>query len=161
MLRKAAIADARAIHRLLADYAQQGMLLPRSLPEIYTTIRSFYVYQTSTTAPISGTVCLQIWWEDLAEVRSLAVSAEAAGQGVGKQLVAACLEEARQLGIERVFALTYQQSFFERQGFTVIDKQSLPQKIWGDCVKCPKFPDCDEIAMELRLAEGTVRTQGP
>ncbi|MGD9848069.1 MAG: N-acetyltransferase [Desulfuromonas sp.] len=145
MIRKARIADATAIHRLLSNYAGEGKMLSRSLAEIYQVIRSFYVYEE--LGEVVGIVSLQIWWEDLAEVRSLAVDASQAGKGCGRQLVQACLDEARELGIGRVFALTYQQDFFARLGFGVIDKSALPQKIWGDCVKCPKFPNCDEIAM--------------
>ncbi|MBN2645875.1 MAG: N-acetyltransferase [Desulfuromonadaceae bacterium] len=145
MIRKARIADAQAIHKLLSEYAGEGKMLSRSLPEIYQVIRSFYVYEEQGV--VVGIVSLQVWWADLAEVRSLAVSSSQSGKGCGRQLVQACLEEARELGISRVFALTYQQDFFSRLGFSVIEKSELPQKIWGDCVKCPKFPDCDEIAM--------------
>ncbi|OEU50301.1 MAG: acetyltransferase [Desulfuromonadales bacterium C00003096] len=148
-IRKARIPDAKAIHQLLITYAQQELMLSRSLPDIYEKIRSFYVYEVS--GEIVGTVSLQIWWADLAEVRSLAVAEGQMKQGVGRQLVQACLEEARGLGLKKVFALTYQPVFFEKMGFQYIEKAELPQKIWSDCVKCPKFPDCDEIAMSIVL----------
>jgi amino-acid N-acetyltransferase len=100
---------------------------------------------------VVGTVCLHICWEDLAEVRSLAVAEDQGGKGIGRQLVQACLDEARQLGLKRVFALTYKPGFFEKLGFHTIEKSELPHKIWGDCMKCAKFPECDEIAMSIEL----------
>lgn len=148
-LRKACIGDAKAIHKLLVEHAGQGLMLSRSLAEIYQAIRSFYVLDHE--GEVLGTVSLQVWWLDLAEVRSLVVSGSLAGQGYGRQLVQSCLNEAQQLGITRVFALTYQAEFFARLGFTVIEKNELPQKIWGDCMQCPKFPDCDEIAMTITV----------
>lgn len=148
-IRKARIPDAKAIHKLLITYAQQELMLSRSLPDIYERIRSFYVYEVA--GEILGTVSLQICWEDLAEVRSLAVAETQMKRGIGRQLVRSCLQEARDLGIKKVFALTYQPLFFEKMGFQYIEKAELPQKIWSDCVKCPKFPDCDEIAMSVVL----------
>lgn len=155
MIRKALIADAREIHRLLLAYARDGLVLPRSLAEIYEALRDFYVYVEQDR--VLGAAGLNICWEDLAEVRSLVVNAEAGGRGIGRRLVEACLEEARQLGIRRVFALTYKQAFFEKLGFSVIEKSELPQKIWGDCMKCAKFPECDEIALSIEL-EPAVRS---
>ncbi len=149
ILRKARIPDAKAIHALLVGYAQQELMLPRSLPDIYERIRSFYVYEEQ--GQVLGTVSLQICWSDLAEIRSLAVADDLKMKGIGRLLVQACLEEARELGLKRVFALTYQPGFFEKMGFGYIEKSELPQKIWSDCVKCPKFPDCDEIAMSIVL----------
>ncbi|MEZ4483356.1 MAG: N-acetyltransferase [Syntrophotaleaceae bacterium] len=148
-LRKARIPDAKAIHKLLITYAQQELMLSRSLPDIYELIRSFYVYEAD--GQVLGTVSLHICWEDLAEVRSLAVVEGQMKKGIGRQLVQACLEEARNLGLKKVFALTYQPGFFEKMGFHYIEKAELPQKIWSDCIKCPKFPDCDEIAMSIVL----------
>lgn len=145
MIRHAHIADVRAIHKLLMTYASDGLMLSRSLSEIYEALRDFYVFEEH--GEVLGTVCLHICWEDLAEVRSLAVSAEAEGRGIGRMLVDTCLDEARTLGLKKVFALTYKQAFFEKRGFHVIEKSQLPHKIWGDCLKCAKFPDCDEIAM--------------
>ncbi len=148
-IRKARIPDAKAIHKLLLTYAQQELMLSRSLPDIYEVIRSFYVYEAA--GEIIGAVSLQICWEDLAEVRSLAVAEGQMKKGIGRQLVQACLDEALELGLKKVFALTYQPLFFEKMGFLYIEKAELPQKIWSDCVKCPKFPDCDEIAMRIVL----------
>jgi amino-acid N-acetyltransferase len=149
MIRKARIPDARAIHKLLNTYARDGLMLSRSLSDIYEAIRDFYVFEENGS--VLGTVCLHICWEDLAEVRSLAVQEEAGGKGIGRKLVQACLEEARQLGLRRVFALTYKPVFFKKMDFHLIEKSELPQKIWGDCMKCAKFPECDEIAMSIEL----------
>ncbi len=149
MIREALIPDAKAIHKLLVTYAKDGMMLPRSLAEIYENIRDFYVFDRD--GEVLGTVCLHICWEDLAEVRSLAVSQACAGQGIGRQLVEACLIEARRLGLKRVFALTYKPVFFAKLGFAEIEKSELPHKIWGDCLKCAKFPDCDETALAIAL----------
>ena len=149
MIRKALIPDVKEIHRLLLDYARDGLLLSRSLAELYESLRDFYVFEAD--GKVVGTAALNICWEDLAELRSLAVHPDYNGRGAGKALVVACLDEARRLGIRRVFALTYKQAFFEKLGFTVIEKSQLPHKIWGDCMKCAKFPDCDEIALSIDL----------
>jgi amino-acid N-acetyltransferase len=149
MVRKARIPDAKTIHKLLLTYAKDGLMLSRSLSEIYEAIRDFYVFEQE--GQVVGTVCLHICWEDLAEVRSLAVAEESGGRGIGRQLVEACLEEGRQLGLRRLFALTYKPIFFGKLGFAEIEKSQLPHKIWGDCIKCAKFPECDEIAMACDL----------
>jgi amino-acid N-acetyltransferase len=149
MVRKARIPDAKVIHKLLLTYAKDGLMLSRSLSEIYEAIRDFYVFEED--GQVVGTVCLHICWEDLAEVRSLAVVEESGGRGIGRLLVQACLEEGRQLGLRRLFALTYKPIFFGKLGFVEIEKSQLPHKIWGDCIKCPKFPECDEIAMSCDL----------
>ncbi|MGW8312644.1 MAG: N-acetyltransferase [Desulfuromonadales bacterium] len=149
MIRKAILQDARQIHKLLLTYARDGLVLSRSLMEIFESIRDFYVFVDD--GRVVGAAALNICWEDLAEVRSLVVHQDFGGMGIGRDLVEACLSEARTLGIGRVFALTYQQVFFEKLGFTVIEKSELPQKIWGDCIKCAKFPECDEIALSVCL----------
>ena len=149
MIRKALIPDVREIHRLLLDYARDGLLLSRSLAELYESLRDFYVFEVD--GRVVGTAALNICWEDLAELRSLAVHPDFNGRGAGRELVLACLAEARLLGLRRVFALTYKQAFFEKLGFSVIEKSQLPHKIWGDCMKCAKFPDCDEIALSIDL----------
>ncbi len=150
MIRKALIPDVKEIHRLLLDYARDGLLLSRSLAELYESVRDFYVFEVD--GKVIGTAALNICWEDLAELRSLAVHPDHNGRGVGQELVQTCLDEARRLGIRRVFALTYKQAFFEKLGFKVIEKSQLPHKIWGDCMKCAKFPDCDEIALSIDLS---------
>ncbi len=149
IIRRARIPDARAIHQLLLGYAQQGQLLGRSLADIYDALRDFHVCEEG--GEILGVGALQVCWEDLAEIRSLAVKPGLSGQGIGRQLVDACLEEAREFGLPRVFALTYQPQFFERLGFVEIEKSALPHKIWTDCIHCVKFPDCDETALAIDL----------
>ncbi|OQY23549.1 MAG: GNAT family N-acetyltransferase [Desulfobacteraceae bacterium 4572_35.2] len=125
-LRKACIGDVNAIHKLLVEHARQGLMLSRSLAEIYQAIRSFYVLDHG--GEVLGTVSLQVWWLDLAEVRSLVVADSLAGQGYGRKLVQSCLTEAQELGLNRVFALTYQEQFFARLGFAVIEKSELPER---------------------------------
>jgi len=150
VIRRALIADVEHIQRLINQFADQGRLLPRSLSEIYDHLRDFHVYE-GQDRHIGGVCALHICWEDLAEVRSLAVATEERKKGIGGKLIEACLEEARQLGVKQVFLLTYIPPYFERAGFRVVDKSTLPHKIWADCIRCVKFPDCDEIAMILDL----------
>lgn len=146
MIRRAKIADAEQIQRLINQFADEGRLLARSLSEIYDNLRDFYVY-TSDDRQVKGVCALHISWEDLAEIRSLAVTAEERKKGMGTQLIEACLEEARQVGVKRVFLLTYIPTYFERAGFRAVDRSVLPHKIWADCIRCVKFPACDETAM--------------
>ena len=148
-VRDALMTDAGQIHQLLLQYTKEGLVLPRALTEIYRDIREFVV--TEEDGLVTGICSLHIWWQDLAEVRSLAVRKGMEKQGLGKKLVEACLDEARTLGLTKIFALTYRPDFFARLGFVVIDKSELPQKIWGDCVKCPKFPECDETAVRIEV----------
>ena len=143
--RKATIADATAIHRLVNAYARQGLMLGRALSEIYEHIRDFTVCEIG--GEMVGCVALSIAWSDLAELRSLAVAAEHQRRGRGSVLCAACLTEAREMGLPRIFTLTYLPAFFEHLGYQRVDKQELPQKIWGECIKCPHFPDCDEVPL--------------
>jgi len=149
MIRKARLSDVKEIQRLVNFYADRGDMLPCSLSELYERARDFFVSEEN--GEIVGTCALHPCWEDLGEIRSLAVKESYARRGIGTDLTNACLEEAASLGIRRVFALTYKPDFFERLGFQRIDKSKLPQKIWSDCVKCVKFPECDETAMILNL----------
>lgn len=152
MIRKALIQDVKPIHRLLSHYADQGLLLPRSLSELYDHLRDHFVVEDRRSQnSIIGVSALGICWEDLAEIRSLAIAKDEQGKGLGSQLVETCLEEARSLGLKRVFTLSYVPDFFSKLGFREVEKSVLPQKIWGDCLKCPKFPDCDETAMMIDL----------
>jgi amino-acid N-acetyltransferase len=144
-VRKASISDIQMIHELVNAYAAKGEMLGRSRSELYECLRDFFVAEQDGT--IVGCCALHINWEDLAEVRSLAVNQDQQGKGIGKTLVKACLEEAGQLGINRVYALTYVPVFFERLGFRRVAKETLPQKVWGDCLKCPRFPNCEEEAV--------------
>ena len=152
MIRKAIIQDIRPIHKLLGHYAGQGLLLPRSLSELYDHLRDFYIIEDDNQADSIIAVCaLGVCWEDLAEVKSLAVVEGHQGKGLGAQLVEACIEEAGFLGLTKIFALTYVKGFFTKMGFKEVEKSTLPHKIWADCLQCPKFPDCDEIAMMMEL----------
>jgi len=144
-VKKATIRDVKVMHSLINKFAKKDMMLPRSLNEIYENLRDFLICVDKGV--IVGVCALHILWEDLAEVRSLAVSNKYQGRGVGKKLVEQSLKEAQSLGVKKVFALTYNPEFFKELGFKEIDKNTLPQKIWGDCVKCPKFPDCNETAV--------------
>jgi len=149
MLRKAQIRDVKDIQKLLTFFASRGDMLSRSLSELYEAIRDFYIVEEE--GRLIGTAALHIVWEDLAEVRSVAVAEDAGRKGVGSQVVQACIDEARALGLKRVFCLTYKPEFFTKFGFRIVDKSELPHKVWGDCMKCVKFPDCDEIAMILDM----------
>lgn len=148
--RKARMTDVKQIQHLINAYAEQGLMLPRPLAKIYEGLRDFMVAEED--GRVIGVGALHIVWEDLAEVRALAVAPGHERRGHGRALVQALVEEARALGIRRVFALTYQPGFFERCGFAVVSKESLPHKVWGECINCPKFPNCDEVAM-LRTLE--------
>jgi amino-acid N-acetyltransferase len=148
-LRKAKPSDAVQIHELINTYAKEGLLLPVSLNNLYDNIRDFFVFETEEG--IVGCAALHITWEDLAEIRSLAVRDTYRGKGIGRKLVKECIKEATELGIKRVFVLTYQIEFFKKLGFREIDKTLLPHKVWTDCLNCPKFPNCDETAMIKEL----------
>jgi len=149
MIRKAQIPDVKEIQKLLMTFASRGDMLSRSLSEIYESLRDFYVFEED--GHILGAAALHIVWDDLAEVRSVAVLEDAGRKGIGGQLVQACVAEARILGLKKIFCLTYKPDFFGKQGFRLVDKSELPHKVWGDCIKCPKFPDCDENAMSMEL----------
>lgn len=149
MIRKARISDVKEIQKLLTNYASRGEMLSRSLSELYDSLRDFYIFEDE--GKVIGASALHIVWEDLAEIRSVAVAEGAGRRGIGTQVVGACLDEARSLGLKRLFCLTYKPDFFGKLGFQVVDKSQLPHKVWGDCIKCVKFPDCDEIAMILEL----------
>jgi len=151
MIRKATIKDIKVIHELLQEYGTKGELLPRPLSVLYDHVRDFSVYVDGKKDRIVGCCALQFCWEDLAEIRSLAVHPEYQGQKIGSRLTQAVLEEAESFGIKKVFALTYRTGFFNRFGFLEIDRSELPLKIWADCIMCVKFPDCDETAMMKEL----------
>ena len=144
-IRKARIADTKEIQKLVNEFARREEMIPRSINELYENIRDFVVSEEK--GKIYGVCALHILWEDLAEIRSLAVKKESQRMGIGKKMVKRCIDEAKAIGIKRVFALTYQPLFFRKLGFADIDKANLPQKIWGDCIRCPKFPECDEFAL--------------
>lgn len=148
-LRKAFPADAAGIKSLVIHYADKGWMLPRSLSEVYESIRDFWVLEIR--GQIVGCVALQVCWENMAEIRSLAISEEMQRKGWGEAFIKKCLEEAISLGIKRVFTLTFLPEFFQKMGFTEIRKEDLPHKIWKDCINCPHFPDCKEVAMLIEI----------
>ncbi len=149
VIRKACVGDARAIHSLIDVYARRGEMLRRPIEEIYRFLRDYLVIEEE--GEIVGVCALHIYDDELAEIRSLAVAEEWKGRGLGRTLVEKALEEARDLGVKRVFTLTYVPEFFEKLGFSRIDKTLLPQKIWRDCITCKKLPECDEIALIKEL----------
>ncbi|MCB2185412.1 MAG: N-acetyltransferase [Deltaproteobacteria bacterium] len=150
MIRRATQDDVRFIHGLLAQFGSEGRLLARPLTELYECLRDYMVAEDDRGRRV-GTCALHLCWEDLAEVRSLAVLPERQGEHWGTRLVEACCSEAITLGFRKVFALTYEPEFFAHMGFAEVDKGLLPNKIWADCLKCVKFPDCDETAMLMEL----------
>ena len=142
---KAKIADVPQIHKLINGFADKGQMLARPLSEIYESLRDFYVIRENGN--VIGCAALHIAWSDLAEIRSVAVAEESQRQGLGGRLVAACLKEAALLGIDSVFCFTYRPDFFKQYKFADVEKTELPRKVWTDCFRCPKFPNCDEIAL--------------
>ena len=148
-VRKARVSDVPMIHELVNTCALEGRMLRRSLAETYERLREFFV--ATRGGEIVGAGALHITWENLAEIRSLAVKPSLRKGGVGSGIARRCLAEARELGITRVFALTDIPRFFHRFGFSQVAKSSLPHKVWGDCLKCPKFPNCDEDALTMEL----------
>lgn len=148
-IRKARITDIKQIQKLINESAKKEELLPRSLNDLYENIRDISVYEKK--GRIEGACALHVLWDNLAEIRSLVVAKESQGKGIGNKLLGVCLKEAKSLGIKQVFALTYQAKFFKKNKFKAVDKAKLPQKIWGDCLRCPKFPECDEEAVIIHL----------
>lgn len=184
MIRPATVRDVPAIAQLINSFAERGQMLFRSHAELYETLRDFVVYEAALPPPSSdisapsarltpssggspvsspvrivGVCALEIVWADLAEVKSLAVERGLQGRGIGRQLVEAVVAEARRLEIQQVFALTYEQAFFARLGFHVVDRAALPLKVWSDCIRCPKRDGCDEIAVVRRLFDTPAVTE--
>ncbi len=148
-IRKANVKDAGQIFKILQEFAIKEILLPRSMNSIYENIRDFFVCEKGEE--IIGVSSLHVFWEDLAEIKSLAVKEEYQHHGIGKELVEQCIEDAKQLGIKKVFALTYVPEFFENLGFKISDKSEFPQKVWTECIHCVKFNDCHEIPVSLEI----------
>ncbi len=149
MIRKAKIQDIKQIQSLINHFARQDLMLPRSLNEIYETLRDFWVAEEAEK--VVGCCALHISWEDLAEIKSLAVAKNKQKKGIGRLLVGACLEEAKELGAQKIFVLTYKPDYFKKFGFKRIRNSSLPHKIWAECINCCKFPNCQEVAMVKEL----------
>ncbi|MDO8567611.1 MAG: N-acetyltransferase [Dehalococcoidales bacterium] len=149
IVEKARIKDVAQIHQLVNSFADKGQMLGRPISELYETVRDFFIVRDEER--VVACAALHVMWSDIAEIKSVAVAQASQRKGIGDRLVKACIKEAKALGIPTVFCLTYQPGFFERQGFTRIDKMELPRKVWTECYRCPKFPDCDEIAFISHL----------
>jgi amino-acid N-acetyltransferase len=150
MMRKARIGDVKIIHRMINVSAGKGEMLPRSLMDIYGSLRDFFIYEESDA--IGGVCAMNIIWENLAEVRSLYVEESCRGRGIGRKLVEACISEGITLQLYRIFTLTYRKEFFAHLGFKEVERSSLSEKIYSDCFRCSKYPDyCDETAMVIEL----------
>ncbi len=152
MIRNARMGDIKKIYDLLKYFADKDLLLGRSLSSLYDQLRDFNVYvEKAEDDPdhekLVGVCALHICWDNLAEIRSLAVVDGYQGKSVGRQLIDRALSEADSYGITKVFTLTYQPEFFRKFGFKDIDKSELPHKVWSDCIQCSKFPDCNEEAL--------------
>jgi len=146
---KARIQDVPQIHQLINYFADKDEMLPRPLSEIYENIRDYFVIRKGEQ--VIACAALHVMWSDLAEIKSVAVSEDSQRQGIGAGLIEACLKEAKGLGIPTVFCLTYQPAFLEKLKFSQIDKMELPRKVWTECYRCPKFPDCGEVALIYQL----------
>ncbi len=142
---RARIQDVPQIHKLINSFADRDEMLPRSLSEIYENIRDYFVCRQGER--LVACAALHVIWSDLAEIRAVAVAREYQKKGIGTMLVETCLKEAESLGIPTVFCLTYQPAFFEKFGLSQIDKMEMPRKVWTECFRCPKFPDCGEVAL--------------
>ncbi|MGZ3635175.1 MAG: N-acetyltransferase [Syntrophales bacterium] len=152
MLRKARVGDVKTIHRMINLSSGKGEILPRSLMDIYGSLRDFFIYFDEKEKVVAGICAMNIIWENLAEIRSLYVEEEYRRQGIAKKLVEGCISEAITLGFYRMFTLTNRPDFFKRLGFKEVDRSTLSEKIWSDCFRCSKYPDyCDEVAMIVEL----------
>ncbi|MCX6004174.1 MAG: N-acetyltransferase [Chloroflexi bacterium] len=150
---KARIDDVKQMHALVNKFAGKGEMLPRALSEIYENLRDYFVIR-DRSGKVTACVALHISWSDLAEVTALAVAEANHKKGMGAALVDACVNESASLGIPRMFCLTYKPGFFQKQGFKLVEKTELPRKIWAECYSCPKFPDCDEVALVYDVPAG-------
>jgi len=149
---KATIKDIEQMHHLINSFAERGEMIARPLSEMYENTRDYFVARDGER--VVGCVALHVNWLDLAEIKSLAVAEDSRGKRIGGQLVEACLKEAEALGIPTVFCLTYRADFFKRLGFSLVNKDELPRKVWVECYRCPKFPNCDEVALVHNLKVG-------
>ncbi|MEA3507129.1 MAG: N-acetyltransferase [Elusimicrobiota bacterium] len=148
-MRKAKLTDAEKIQDIIGDFAAEGAMLPRSINYVISNIRDFWIYEKN--GDIVGCCALHPLWHGLVEVKSLAVRKDFQKTGMGKNMVNKCIEEAETLEAKKVFTLTYVPGFFEKLGFRKEDKESMPHKIWAECINCPHFPDCDEVLMVKEL----------
>lgn len=152
MIRKALVNEIPEIKRLIEPFVKEGLILPKSLLSLYTSVRDFWVLvDEEDQGAIHGCCALQVSWVDIAEIRTLAVGKAFQKTGAGRSLVNACIDEASMLGVKKLFTLTYVPGFFEKMGFAEVDKTSLPNKIWADCIHCQYFPDCRETALVYQI----------
>ncbi|MDD4982228.1 MAG: N-acetyltransferase [Candidatus Omnitrophica bacterium] len=149
MIRKAKIKDVKQMQEMINAFARQDIMLARSLSELYENIRDYWVKEEK--GKVAGCAALHISWDNLAEIKSVAVLKRRQGKGVGRELIEACLNEAVGLGIKKVFMLTYKPEYFKKFGFKRVSHASLPHKIWAECINCPKFPNCQEVALQKIL----------
>jgi len=149
VLRQARVTDVPAIHELIGGFAERGLMLPRSRATLYETVRSFVVAEED--GELVGAGALRTVWEDWGEICSLAVADGRQRHGVGSGIAGTLVEQAVELGLRRIFVLTYVPGFFETIGFDGVEKSTLPHKVWSDCVNCPKFPDCGEVSLVREL----------
>ena len=147
--RRATFRDVESIHKLVNHYAELGLMLARSRNSIYEALRDFILAEDNGT--VVGVGALHLVWDELAEIRAMAIAPEYAKRGIGMSIVAQLSEDARELGVKTLFTLTYQPGFFAKAGFHEVPKEGLSQKVWKDCINCSKFPNCDEIAMTRSL----------
>ncbi|MDR3256268.1 MAG: N-acetyltransferase [Endomicrobium sp.] len=148
-IRPAKVTDVKEIHKLVEHYANNKEMLHRSLNAIYENIQEFIVLEYE--GKIIGCGALHVSWEDLAEVKALAIAEEFKGQGFGRKIVEKLQENAKELGIQKVFSLSFKPEFFKKLGYIVIPKEMLPHKIWSECVNCYLFPDCGEVPLLISL----------
>jgi amino-acid N-acetyltransferase len=146
IIRKAVVSDVPEIRKLIEPFVKDRLILPKSLHSLYSSLRDFWIL-TDDAGTLIGCSAVQVSWDEVGEIRTLAVRKDMQGRGYGLELVKRCLNEARELGLKKIFTLTYKEGFFKKAGFKNIDKSRLPNKIWADCIHCPHFPDCDETAM--------------
>ncbi|MBI4708414.1 MAG: N-acetyltransferase [Candidatus Omnitrophica bacterium] len=149
MIRKAKIKDIKQIQALINGFAKKDLMLPRSLNELYENMRDFWIIEEK--GKILGCAALHVSWDDLTEIKSLAVAKDQQKKGLGRKLIESCLDEARQIGAKKIFVLTYKPDLFKSFGFKKTTHNSLPHKVWAECINCCKFPDCQEIALLKNL----------
>lgn len=147
--RRADAADVDALHDIIQGYADKGIMLPRSKETLRAIIDTFVVAESAGRLIGCGSLCRL--GADLVEIRSLGISEGFKGRGIGRMIVDSLVEEARELRVPKVMALTYEVAFFQKNGFTVVNKEIFPEKVWKDCIHCKKQHCCDEIAVLKRL----------
>ena len=145
--RHATFAEVEAMFTLINDFAAEGLMLPKSYSTLYEILPEFVVAVEVETGKVAGCGALHCTWAELAEIRSLAVSKDFQRRGIGGEIVKLLIEDGKKLGVKKFFTLTYNTDFFASVGFQIVPKETLPQKIWSDCISCPHFPNCQEIAM--------------